>query len=184
MAASIHDFKMRRIDGSEEALSAYKGKVALVVNVASKCGLTPQYQGLEKVYETYRDKGFTVLGFPANEFKGQEPGSNAEIAEFCTTNFGVKFPMFEKIVVKGDGQHPFYKHLTEAKKDAYVRPDSKFADLLLSKGLLTGAPHDIKWNFEKFVVGKDGKVAARFAPDTPPDDPAIVKAIEAELAKA
>jgi glutathione peroxidase len=184
VTGTIHEFKMRRIDGTEESLGAYKGKVALVVNVASKCGLTPQYEALEKVYQTYRDKAFTVLGFPANEFKGQEPGTNAEIADFCTTNFGVKFPMFEKIVVKGDGQHPLYKHLTEAKRDAWVKPDSKFADLLSSKGLLTGAPHDIKWNFEKFVVGKDGTVAVRFAPDTAPDDPAVTGAIEKELAKA
>jgi glutathione peroxidase len=181
--ASVHEFSMRRIDGKEQKLADYRGKVALVVNVASKCGLTPQYDALEKVYETYGGKGFTVLGFPANEFKGQEPGSNAEIAEFCETKFGVKFPMFEKIVVKGEGQHPLYKHLTEAQPKSYTKPDSKFREMLESRGLLSGAPNDIQWNFEKFLVGKDGAVVARFAPDTPPDDPAVTAAIEKELAK-
>jgi glutathione peroxidase len=158
-ASSLHDFTMPDIDGKDVKLSKFKGQVALVVNVASKCGLTPQYEGLQKLYTDYRGKGFVILGFPANEFRGQEPGSNADIKEFCTANYGVSFPMFSKIVVKGEGIHPLYKWLLEA-----------------------GPRHeDIEWNFAKFLVGKDGKIVARFAPQVKPDDPELKKAIEAAL---
>jgi len=158
-ASSLHDFTMPDIDGKDVKLSKFKGQVALVVNVASKCGLTPQYEGLQKLYTDYKAKGFVILGFPANEFRGQEPGSNAEIKEFCTANYGVSFPMFSKIVVKGEGIHPMYKWLLEA-----------------------GPRHeDIEWNFAKFLVGKDGKIVARFAPQVKPDDPELKKAIEAAL---
>lgn len=177
MAANIYDFTVNKITGQPVQLGEYKGKVLLVVNVASKCGLTPQYKGLENIYETYHDKGFEVLGFPANEFGKQEPGTNSEIQDFCTTNFGVKFPMFEKIVVKGEGQHPLYSFLTSAMPDAQTKPNSEFAKY----GLKRDKPTDILWNFEKFLVNRKGEVIARFNPDITPDDPIITKAIEAEL---
>ena len=171
MAETVYDIPVNRIDGAPASLGDYKGKVVLVVNVASKCGLTPQYEGLEKLYENYMDKGLVVTGFPANEFGGQEPGTNAEVAAFCTTNFGVKFPMFEKIVVKGEGQHPLYAALTKA--------------VPVAEGVGDRAPADgsVLWNFEKFLVAKDGSVARRFSPRMTPDDPIIVSAIEEELAK-
>ena len=171
MAASVYDIPVNRIDGKAASLGDYKGKVVLVVNVASKCGLTPQYDGLEKLYETYGDKGLVVTGFPANEFGAQEPGSNAEIADFCETRFNIKFPMFEKIVVKGDGIHPLYQTLTQDVTEAVGAPPN--------------APKngDVMWNFEKFLIAKDGSVAGRFSPTMTPEDPVLVGAIEAELAK-
>ena len=163
--ASDINFKMKSLDGKEVDLpQKYKGKVLLVVNVASKCGLTPQYTELESLHEKYATKGLCVLGFPCNQFGQQEPGTANEIRQFCTTKYGVKFDMFEKIEVNGDGACALYKHLT--------------ALPTLPKG--TGA---ITWNFEKFLVGRDGKVVARFAPRTKPTDPELIKAIEAELAK-
>ncbi len=169
MAETVYDIPVNRIDGAPASLGDYKGKVVLVVNVASKCGLTPQYEGLEKLYENYMDKGLVVTGFPANEFGGQEPGTNAEVAEFCTTNFGVKFPMFEKIVVKGDGQHPLYAALTKA--------------VPVAEGVGDRAPADgsVLWNFEKFIVNSSGEVVGRFGPQVKPDDPRLIAAIEAEL---
>ncbi|MFO0985439.1 MAG: glutathione peroxidase, partial [Planctomycetota bacterium] len=144
------DFTLKDIDGKDVDLAkTFKGKVVLVVNVASKCGLTPQYEKLEKLYQTYKDKGLVVLGFPANEFGAQEPGTNAEIKEFCTSKYKVTFPMFAKIVVKGEGIHPLYKHLTDQQTDA------KFAG-------------EIKWNFTKFLIGRDGQIAARFEPKVEP----------------
>lgn len=158
---SLYDFKMDSIDGKSVPLKEYKGKVALIVNVASRCGNTPQYEALEKMYKENKDKGFTVLGFPANEFRGQEPGTNAEIKEFCTKEYGVTFPMFSKIVVKGEGIHPLYSWL------------------------IAQAPYhdDVEWNFGKFLVNRQGQVVARFKPGMKPDDPVIVKAIQDELAK-
>lgn len=179
---NIHQFKVKKIDGKEASLDEYKGKVLLIVNVASKCGLTPQYEGLEKLYKEYREKGFAVLGFPANEFLSQEPGSNEEIQQFCTMNFGVDFPMFEKIVVKGKGQHPLYSFLTEAKPNATMKEGGSLLARLKEKGLLGGKSNDIKWNFEKFLVNKKGDVVDRFSPDMDPLDPAITKAVERELA--
>jgi glutathione peroxidase len=152
---------VKKIDGKDVDLSAYKGKVVLIVNVASRCGYTGQYAGLEKLYTTYKDKGFVVLGFPANEFGGQEPGTDAEIATFCSSKYGVTFDMFSKIVVKGAGKAPLYKTLTES-----VDP----------KG-------EVGWNFEKFLLGRDGAVIGRFKTRVSPDDPALIAAIEAALAK-
>ena len=171
MADSVYDIPVNRIDGSAASLGEYRGKVVLVVNVASKCGLTPQYEGLEHLYETYRARGLVVAGFPANEFAGQEPGTNAEIAQFCETRFHVQFPMFEKIVVKGAGQHPLYQTLTKA--------------VPVAQGAGDRAPADgsVMWNFEKFLISKDGRVAARFAPTVKPEDASLVGAIEAELAR-
>lgn len=181
MSSDLYTFNVKTITGQDKSLSDYKGKVLLMVNVASECGLTPQYDGLEKVYKDYHAKGFEVLGFPANEFGAQEPGSNNEIHEFCRSTYGVGFPMFSKMVVKGEGQHPLYKYLTETKKDAIVNPDGKLMSLLEKNNLLSGAAHDIKWNFEKFLINKNGKVVARFAPDIEPQDPIVLNEIKKAL---
>jgi len=183
MANDIYGISARRIDGSEAKMGDYKGEVLLIVNVASKCGLTPQYAELEKVYETYHSKGFEVLGFPANEFAGQEPGSNSEIQQFCQTKFGVKFPMFEKIVVKGEGQHPLYQHLISAVPKAQGKADSALRKTLDKHGLGPKTETEIAWNFEKFIVDRKGDVVARFAPDITPTDPMVTGAIEAQLSK-
>jgi glutathione peroxidase len=181
---ALYDIPVKRIDGAPSSLGAYKGDVLLVVNVASACGLTPQYEALEKAFEKYQGQGFQVLGFPANEFGAQEPGTNEEIASFCSTKFDVKFPMFEKIVVRGAGQHPLYAALTSAKPDATDTSGGEFKQKLEGYGLLKDlGPGDIMWNFEKFVVNRKGDVVARFAPNVTPDDPKLVATIEAELAK-
>ena len=158
------NFKMKNLTGKEVDLSKYKGKVVLIVNVASYCGNTPQYKGLEDLHEKYADQGLAVLGFPANEFGKQEPGSDEEIADFCGKNYGVKFDMFSKVVVKGEGQCPLYNYLTSKETDP------KFAG-------------DVTWNFEKFLIDRDGKVVARFAPKVKPESKEVVAAIETELAK-
>jgi glutathione peroxidase len=160
--ARIYGFQVETADGGEQSLADYQGKVLLIVNVASKCGFTPQYEGLEALREKYHDRGFEVLGFPCNQFKGQEPGTNAEIQQFCRQTYGVRFPVFAKIEVNGDGTHPLYQYL---KKEA--------------PGL--GGTEAIKWNFTKFLIAKDGSVVKRFAPSTKPE--AIVPDIEAQLAK-
>ena len=183
MGAAIQDFPLETIGGSASSLRDYAGKVLLVVNVASKCGLTPQYEGLERIYESYRDRGFEVLGFPANDFRGQEPGSNEEIFSFCTTNYGVQFPMFAKTAVTGEALHPLFQALTQAQPKAQAKPGSDFRARLQGFGIEPNPEPGILWNFEKFVIGRDGEVAARFAPDVPPDDPIIVETLEAELAK-
>jgi glutathione peroxidase len=157
-------FSVKDIDGKDVDLSKYKGKVVLIVNVASKCGNTPQYAQLEEMHKKYADQGLVILGFPANEFGKQEPGTNAQIKEFCTSKYNVDFPMFSKIVVKGVGQDPLYQYLTG--KDT----NPKYAG-------------DITWNFEKFLVSRDGQVVNRFKPKTKPDAPEVVTAIETELAK-
>jgi len=180
--SSIQKIPVKTIDGKPSSLNDFAGNVLLVVNVASKCGLTPQYEALEKIYEEKKDKGFAVLGFPANNFGAQEPGSNAEIAEFCSLTYSVKFPMFEKISVVGDDQHPLYKELTSSAPRAQGDPDA-FRDRLKGFGMTPNQDPDVLWNFEKFLVGKNGEVVARFAPTMTPDDPAIVAAIDAELAK-
>lgn len=180
MNHSIYDFSVKRIDGTPIKLSEYKGKAMLIVNVASKCGLTPQYEGLEKLHEKYQDKGLTVLGFPANEFMGQEPGTNTEIQEFCRTNFGIKFPMHEKIIVKGKGQHPLYAYLTSTKPVATMKPNGTLIEKLMAKNLI-GQPQDIHWNFEKFLINKKGEIIERFSPELEPMDPIIVKAVEKAL---
>lgn len=178
--ATLADIPLKTIQGGDTALGDYAGQVLLVVNVASKCGLTPQYEGLEALYERYRDEGFVVLGFPANDFGGQEPGSDAEIADFCTTSFSVAFPMFSKIVVSGPDKHPLYAALTAAAPKA-ESPAGDFRARLQGYGMTPNPEPEVLWNFEKFVIGRDGQVVARFAPDTAPDDPALVKAIEREL---
>ena len=154
--------EVKKIDGTSVDLSSYKGKVVLIVNVASKCGKTPQYAGLQSLYEKYKDKGLVVLGFPANEFGAQEPGSDSEIKSFCSSKYGVTFDMFSKIVVKGADKSPLYKTLTES------------AD---PKG-------EVAWNFEKFLIGRDGKVVGRYKSGVAPDDATLKTAIEAALGKA
>ena len=160
---SIYDIDIDGLDGSSDVLKHQAGKVTLAVNVASKCGLTPQYTGLEHLQERYADKGFTVLGFPCNQFMGQEPGTAEEIQEFCSTTYGITFPMSEKIEVNGENRHPVYESLTPV-EDA------------------TGHTGDIRWNFEKFLIGRDGSVVARFGPQVEPESDEIVAAIEAALA--
>ncbi|MFJ2928491.1 glutathione peroxidase [Streptomyces massasporeus] len=157
------DVEIGALQGGPADLSQYAGKAVLVVNVASKCGLTPQYTGLEKLHEQYAGRGFSVLGVPCNQFLGQEPGSADEIAEFCSAAYGVTFPMTEKVEVNGEGRHPLYDRLTG------------FADA-------EGHSGDIRWNFEKFLIGRDGQVVARFSPQTEPDAAEVVAAIEAQLA--
>ncbi len=180
MAQDLSDIPLRRIDGAADTLGAHKGKVLLVVNVASKCGLTPQYAALEALYRAKSGDGLEVLGFPANDFKAQEPGSDAEIASFCSTTYDVTFPMFAKISVRGHDIHPLYAGLTRALPEA--AGDGPMRERLASRGLDTGGPGDILWNFEKFVIGRDGRVVARFSPDVPPDDPRVTAAIDQALA--
>ncbi|MEO6034276.1 MAG: glutathione peroxidase [Verrucomicrobiota bacterium] len=160
-AGSVLEIPVKDNDGKETSLDAYKGKVLLVVNVASKCGLTPQYKGLEALQQKYKAQGFTVLGFPCNQFGGQEPGTNEEIKQFCSSKYDVTFPLFDKLEVNGAHRHPLYVALA-GEKSPY--------------------PGDIKWNFGKFLIGKDGKILKRFEPKTAPDAPEVVQAIEAALA--
>ena len=181
MATALQDIPLKTIRNEDASLADYAGKVVLAVNVASKCGLTPQYEGLERLYGDYKDKGLVVAGFPANDFGAQEPGSNDEISEFCTTNFGVDFPMFAKMTVVGPDKHPLYAALTEAQPVAQG-DGAAFREKLAGYGMTPNPEPEILWNFEKFVIAKDGSVAARFAPTTAPDDPALVAAIESELA--
>lgn len=159
---SVYEFATKDIDGKDVKLDAYKGKVLMIVNTASKCGYTPQYEGLQALYSKYQDRGFVVLGFPANNFLGQEPGTEKEIKEFCALKYNVTFPMFSKISVKGTDQHPFYTFLTNKESDP-------------------GFDGDISWNFEKFVTDRNGKVIARFGPKTKPDDAKVVETIETAL---
>ena len=162
---SLYDFTLKDIDGRDRSLAEFKGQVLLLVNVASKCGFTKQYAGLEKLHQAYKDRGFVVLGFPANNFMGQEPGTEAEIKSFCSLNYGVTFPMFSKISVKGKTIHPLYAYLT----DEELHPGSGGA---------------VGWNFNKFLVGPDGKVLAHYGSRTAPEDPELAAAIEAALQAA
>ena len=159
---SIHSFALKDIDGRDTKLAQYKGKVMLLVNTASKCGYTPQYEGLQQLYTKYKDQGLVVLGLPANNFKGQEPGTNEEIKDFCTLKYKVSFPMFAKISVKGDDKHPLYKYLTEPETNPQYAGE-------------------IKWNFNKFLVDKQGQIIARFDSKDKPMDDTVVQAVEAAL---
>ena len=159
--SAFHELTLEALDGEPLPLSTFNGKVVLVVNVASKCGLTPQYAALENLYQQYKDKGFSVLGVPCNQFAGQEPGTEQEIREFCSLNYGVTFPLSSKLEVNGPDRHQLYR-------------------LLAGEG--AEFPGDITWNFEKFLMGKDGRVLARFSPRTAPDEPSVIQAIEKALA--
>jgi glutathione peroxidase len=160
--STLYDFEHNSITGEKKSLADYRGQVALVVNVASKCGLTPQYTGLEELYRAYKDRGLTVLGFPCNQFAGQEPGTEAEIQSFCSTQYDVSFPLFGKLDVNGDARHPLYAWLT-------------------SEATQPEGPGDVKWNFGKFLIGRDGKVIARFGPTTAPSAEPLVEAVEKAL---
>lgn len=180
--SSIYEIPVDKIDGTHTTLADHQGEVLLVVNVASKCGLTPQYEGLEALHEKYRDRGFSVLGFPANDFAGQEPGTNDEIQQFCTSNYGVEFPLYSKIPVTGSDKHPLYAHLTNAAPDTEDRDGME--SNLRGYGMTPTEPPEVLWNFEKFLVNRSGEVIRRFAPDTTPDAPKLTQAIEAALADA
>lgn len=182
MSATLENVSLRRIDGTSASLADYQGKVLLIVNVASKCGFTPQYEGLERLHARFSNRGFSVLGFPANDFAEQEPGTNAEIAQFCTTNFGVKFPIFEKITVVGPQKHPLYASLIKAQP----KPTSNTNELrqhLIEFGVTPNTEPEVLWNFEKFLVDRTGTPVARFASDVEPEDPKLTQRIEAELTK-
>ena len=179
----LQQIPLRRIDGSAATLQDFAGSVLLIVNVASKCGLTPQYEGLESLYKEYQAKGLVVLGFPANDFGAQEPGSNQEIAEFCSTRFEVDFPMFEKLAVKGPEQHPLYKQLITEQPAARPAEGGSLAAKLAEHGMAPTSPSDVLWNFEKFLVDRHGKVAARFAPDVTPENAELRLAIEQALSE-
>jgi glutathione peroxidase len=179
---ALQEIPLKTITGADTSLRAFENQVALVVNVASKCGLTKQYDALEKLYEKYKERGLVVLGFPSNDFGGQEPGTNEEIAQFCTLNFGVAFPMFDKVTVVGPNKHPLYAALTSARPEA-LGDKKSFRENLQKYGLTPNPDPEVLWNFEKFVVSKAGEVVARFAPSTAPDDPEIVAVIERELSK-
>jgi len=179
--AAISDIEFSTMDGTTKTLGDHAGEVVLVVNVASACGLTPQYTALQALYAEKAGDGFTIVAFPANDFGGQEPGTDAEIAEFCSTEYSVTFPVMSKIVATGDDRHPLYSALIAEIPEA----DGKAEMREMLKGFDMNPTDDpeVLWNFEKFVIGRDGSVVARFAPPVTPDDPAVVAAIEAELAK-
>lgn len=179
--SNLSEIEFDTMDGGVSSLADYAGDVLLVVNVASKCGLTPQYTALQALHSELNSQGFSVLGFPANDFGAQEPGTDAEIAEFCDTNYHVTFPVFSKISVVGDDQHPLYAALTSSVPTAAGKDAMR--DNLRGYGMAPTDDPDILWNFEKFVISRDGSVAARFAPTVTPDDPALRAAIEQELAK-
>jgi glutathione peroxidase len=182
MSRALYEIPLSRIDGQPTSLAAYRGKVLLVVNVASECGLTPQYEGLQDLYAAKRTQGLEILGFPANDFGAQEPGSEAEIAAFCTTKFGVEFPMFAKISVLGADRHPLYDALVAAQPRA--EGTEAMRKSLAEYGEKPGADSDVLWNFEKFVIGRDGTVLARFSPDVAADDPRLGKVLDRALATA
>jgi glutathione peroxidase len=161
---TVYDFTLKDVSGKDVSLAQYRGKVLLLVNVASKCGYTPQYEGLQKVYARYQERGFLVLGFPANNFGGQEPGTNEEIKEFCRINYGVKFPVFAKISVKGEDKHPLYKYLTEK------TTNPEFGG-------------EITWNFNKFLIDREGRIVARFDSADKPEDEKVTRAIEQALGR-
>lgn len=179
--ASVYNILVNRIQGQAVDLSQYEGKVLLIVNVASKCGLTPQYEGLQKLYSEKKQQGFEILGFPSNDFLEQEPGSNEEIEQFCSVNYQVDFPLFAKIPVVGENKHPLYETLTNAIPERLG--EGPWWKDLVDYGLTPNNPPEVLWNFEKFLVSKTGEVVARFAPDITADDTRIVDAINAELAK-
>jgi glutathione peroxidase len=179
---ALADIPLTHIDGKPDSLADHAGKVLLVVNVASKCGLTPQYEGLEALYRRYQDQGFEVLGFPANDFGAQEPGSNEEITEFCKLNYGVSFPLFTKADVTGPAKQPLYAALIEAVPNKLGDVDG-MKERFRGYGMTPNDDPEVLWNFEKFLIGKTGNVVARFAPATAPDDPELIAAIESELAK-
>lgn len=181
MSSSVYDIPVKTIQGNETTLNQYAGKVLLIVNTASKCGLTPQYEGLEKLYNEKKAQGLEILGFPANNFLAQEPGSDEEIQEFCSLNYQVNFPLFSKISVAGEDKHPLYQTLTQAIPER-IGEGPWWKDLV-DYGLTPNPKPEVLWNFEKFLINKKGEVVARFAPDIQADDARIIDAVNAELAQ-
>jgi glutathione peroxidase len=183
--AALYDIPVASITGENTSLADLRGKVLLIVNVASKCGLTPQYDALEKLHTRFKDSGFAVCGFPANDFAGQEPGSNEEIMSFCTSTFGVNFPMFSKITVTGPDTHPLYQSLIAARPKATSPGRAAFREnlegYLKQHNASTNPEPGILWNFEKFLIDRNGNVVERFSPEVVPDDPIVVAAIESAL---
>ncbi len=188
MANSLFEIPLQTIAGQPTSLSSYQGKVLLIVNVASQCGFTPQYTGLESLYKRYKDQGLVVLGFPANDFGNQEPGTNAEIERFCSTEFPVTFPLFSKSSVVGQSKNPVYAELIAAQPSRISDGNdlhNHLAEYAAENNLpAPNAPPEILWNFEKFLIGRDGRVIARYASDIEPNDPRILKAIETALAQS
>jgi glutathione peroxidase len=181
MSQKIYDIPVRRIDGSGTTLAEYRGRVMLIVNVASKCGLTPQYSGLQTLHANYSQRGLSVLGFPCNDFAAQEPGTEREIAGFCDANFGVTFPLFGKININSAPRHALYDQLIASQPQARSNAGGALKETLAKHGLLPKQAGDVLWNFEKFVVGREGQVRSRFAPDVLPEDAGLVSEIETAL---
>jgi glutathione peroxidase len=182
MTPSLYDISLQRLNGDAATLAEHAGQVLLIVNVASKCGLTPQYAGLEQLHANYAAQGLRVLGFPCNDFGAQEPGSEAEIQSFCQSNYGVQFPMYGKLSINSAPRHPLYAHLIAAQPKASASGSDKLQSTLAQHGLLPQHQTDVMWNFEKFLIGRDGQVLARYAPDVTPENSALVADIDAALA--
>ena len=181
MNPPLYDIPLKRLDGSPTTLAEFKGQVLLIVNLASKCGFTPQYAGLESLFENYRERGLQVLGFPCNDFAAQEPGSAEDIESFCSTSYGVRFPLFEKTQINSDPRHPLYSALIAAQPASVAPADSDLRAKLAEYKLLPQNDSDVLWNFEKFLVDRNGQVIQRFAPDVAPDATMLIAAIEAAL---
>jgi len=179
---TLPSIQLTHLNEHTQSLSDFAGKVLLIVNVASKCGLTPQYEALEEIYKTYHNQGFEILGFPCNDFAEQEPGDADEISAFCSLNYGVTFPVFAKIEINTENRHPLYRWLIEAIPKALEKPDGHLKPLLAQHALLPANESDVMWNFEKFVVDRSGKVVARFASDFTPDSDEVISAIQSALA--
>lgn len=181
MNSPLYDIPLNRLDGSSSSLAGFKGQVLLIVNLASQCGFTPQYAGLQNLFERYQERGLQVLGFPCNDFAGQEPGEAEEIQSFCTSKFNVQFPLFEKININSEPRHPLYAWLIEAQPTALAPVNSDLRAKLAEYQLLPKQESDVLWNFEKFLIGRDGQILNRFSPDTTPDDPRLIATIESAL---
>jgi len=181
MNPPLYDIPLKRLDGSPTTLAEFNGQVLLIVNLASKCGFTPQYAGLESLFENYRERGLQVLGFPCNDFAAQEPGSAEDIQSFCSTSYGVQFPLFEKTQINSEPRHPLYSALIAAQPASVAPADSDLRAKLAEYKLLPQNDSDVLWNFEKFLVDRNGQVIQRFAPDVAPDAPMLIAAIEAAL---
>ena len=181
MSESLYNIPLRRLDGGTATLAEYRGRVMLIVNVASKCGLTPQYTALQRLHTSYVGRGLSVLGFPCNDFAAQEPGTETEIREFCDSQYRVTFPLFGKVNINSSPRHPLYSHLIIAQPKAGSSTSEELTQALAKHGMLPKNEGDVLWNFEKFLIGRDGGVRARFAPDVTPEDTALVAEIEAAL---
>lgn len=181
MSQSLYDIPLRRLDGTAVTLAEYRDRALLIVNVASKCGLTPQYAGLQRLHAEFVARGLSVLGFPCNDFAAQEPGTEAEIGAFCDTQYGVTFPLFSKVNVNSSPRHPLYEQLIAAQPKARLSGTGALTDALAKHGLLPKREGDVLWNFEKFLIGRDGEVRARFAPDVTPEDAALRSEIQSVL---